>query len=79
MSYVLPDSPKPFQTFKDVLHIFLIHAPNTMHTIVAFARSIVISPDRKVSLNSLTISEKMASCDTLVISRIDSRHDDHCK
>ena len=32
--------------FKEVLHIFWIQAPNMMHTITAFARSI-ISPDRK--------------------------------
>ena len=40
-----------------------------MHTIMAFALSI-ISPDRKVSLNQRIISWKVASCDTLVISRI---------
>ena len=46
--------------FKEVLRIFRIQAPNMMHTIMAFARSI-ISPDRKVSLNPLIISRKVAS------------------
>ena len=45
-----------------------------VHTIMAFARSI-ISPVRKFSLNPLIILRKVVSCDTLVISRIDFRHD----
>jgi len=66
--------PNPFE---EVLRIFLIQAPNMMHTIMAFARSI-ISPDRKVSFNPRIILRNISSCDTLVISRIDFRHD-HCK
>ena len=63
--------------FKEVLHIFWIQAPNMMHRIMAFALSI-ISPHQKVSLNQHIFSLKVASCDTLVIRRIDFRHD-HCK
>ena len=63
--------------FKEILHILQIQAPSMMHKIMAFALSI-ISPDRTVSLNQLIISWKVASCDTLVISRMDFRHD-HCK
>ena len=63
--------------FKEILSIFRIQAPNMMHTIIAFVRSI-ITPDRNVSLAPLIISWNAASCDTVVISRIDFRHD-HCK
>ena len=74
MSYFCLIFPNPF---KEVLRIFSIQAPNIMHTIMTFARSI-ISLDRKVRLNPRIISRKVASRDTLVISRIDFRHD-HCK
>ena len=84
MWYFLPDSPnltpKPFQ--RSPLY-FLDPGTTAKHdahyivTIMAFAQSI-ISPNRKVSLNQHIIWWKVASCDTIVISRIGFRHD-YCK
>ena len=41
---MIPHSPKPDNPFKEVLHIFLIQARNMMHTIMAFAQSIISLP-----------------------------------
>ena len=71
MSYFYLIVPNPF---KEKLRFFRIQAPNMMQTFAQF----IISPNRKIRLNPLTISRKVASCDALVISRIDFRHD-HCK
>ena len=60
--------------FNEVLHILRIQAPKTK---MAFAWTI-ISPDREISINSLSSRGKWRATDTLVISRIDFRHD-NCK
>ena len=81
----MPDGPEPSQ--RSFVHIHWIQAPNMMHTILPFVQ-FINSWEFSLKplivffrLNSFIISftktfiRKITSCDILVISRMDYRHD----